>query len=126
MVMVNPFGKRASLVLASAPPSSERAVYWKKAPRTLDVSARSPAMIAAEIAFGEAGVQNRGVRGVGVYKGRPMSRTAINIAKKLAGQTHGGMSYEQRLTANQSDAGLRALQAYKGKGRAAGGRTYTE
>ncbi|MEM0142340.1 MAG: hypothetical protein QXL94_00095 [Candidatus Parvarchaeum sp.] len=89
-------------------------MYFRHLQRTAtSVAARSQAMIEAEIAFGDAAVSQRGKRGVSVYKGRPMSNTAIGIAKQLAGQTHGGKSYEQSLKDRQSTAGLDALKSYR-------------
>ena len=117
MVKWNPLSRRA-LVIASAPPSSDKAMYLRHLQGfATSIAARSSAMREAEIAFGDAAVSQRGHFGTSIYKGRPMSNTAVGIAKQLAGQTHGGKSYEQRLKDSQNTAGLDALKSFRGSGR---------
>lgn len=125
MVKWNPLSRR-QLVIASAPPSSDKAMYLRHLQAfATNIAARSNAMIQAEIAYGKQMNSERGTRGTSIYKGRPMSNTAVNAGKALAGKTYGGKSYEQRLEERHTDAGVRSLEAFLNSGgRARGGSRY--
>lgn len=81
-----------------------------------DASKLSDPQLSACIALGELAFSAYGTSGFANYKGRRMPKIAADLAVQLSGKSYGGLSKEQRRTANHQMArasldSLRALKA---------------
>jgi hypothetical protein len=104
----------AKVVLQQGSPASNKAIIFRSAPRTMNPSARSPAMLKAEIGLGEKAISLRGDFGtVQLSDGRVIPKISFDVGKDLRGKSYGGLSYRERLERNhaRADASIAKLKS---------------
>lgn len=124
--VMKPEGTR--LVIVREMPQSLKKFILRSPPSFVNISRRSVAMLDSEIALGEFMISHRGDYGtVQMPNGTVISKIAFDAGRALAGQSHGGLSYSDRLRKHQAgaEASVNKLkQARAGKSGTGSGRSF--
>lgn len=121
--VMKPEGTR--LVIVREMPQTTKKFILRSPPSFVDIARRSRPQLDAEIALSEFAISHRGDFGtVAMPNGTVISKIAFDLGNALRGQTHGGMSYAQRLKKHQqgAEASLAKLKKYanEASGRSSG------
>ncbi len=101
--VMKPEGTR--LVIVREMPQSTKKFILRSPPSFVNIDRRSAPQLKAEIALSEFAIQHRGDFGtVQMPNGTVISKIAFDLGTALRGQTHGGLSYSQRLAKHQAGA----------------------
>ncbi len=101
--IMKPEGTR--LVVVRSMPQTTKRFIFRSAPSFVNPDARSPAMLKAEIAFGQEMISLRGTYGhVQRSDGTVISRTAQKAGEALYGKNYGGLPYLDRLALHREGA----------------------